>query len=97
MNETAHTADDGGPAFPRTGGEVPGPNAPEWVEPQTGISKLDWFAGMALIGLCQADMSEEEFIVSPDLLARTAYAQAAAMLRARAAISKATPPEGTRT
>ncbi|AZO29321.1 hypothetical protein [Mesorhizobium sp. M1B.F.Ca.ET.045.04.1.1] len=42
---------DGGQAFPRTGGEVPGPNSPEWVQPQEGMSLRDWFAGQALFGL----------------------------------------------
>lgn len=50
-----------------------------------GMSLRDWFAGQALIGLCQADMSAEEYTVSPALLARTAYSMADAMLAAREA------------
>lgn len=64
--------DDGGPAFPVPGGF--------WDK---GMSRRDWFAGQALIGLCQADMSEEQFTVNPDLLARTAYRMADAMLAAK--------------
>lgn len=78
---------DGGPAFPRTGGEVPGPNAPEWVTPQAGMSLRDWFAAQALIGICQAEMGETEFVVEPSTLANAAYKMADAMLRARS-----TPP-----
>lgn len=44
-------SNNGGPAFPRTGGEVPGPNSPEWVPPQEGMSLRDWFAGQALAGI----------------------------------------------
>ena len=48
---------DGGPAFPRTGGQVAGPNAPEWVPPQEGMSRHDWFRGHAM-ALAHADYAK---------------------------------------
>jgi hypothetical protein len=69
---------DGGPAFAALG---VGPSGDVYHE--TGMSLRDWFAGQALIGLCPADMSEEEYTVNPKLLARTAYAQADAILAER--------------
>jgi hypothetical protein len=69
------TRDDGGPAFPNPYIEA---------DPlEKGMSLLDWFAAQALIGLCQADLRDEEYWVSPDLLARTAYSMGRAMLLAR--------------
>lgn len=69
----------GGPAFPADW------NFSSGAAQCPGMTLRDWFAGQVLIGLCQADMSEEEFTVSPHLLARTAYAQADAMIAARKA------------
>lgn len=66
---------DNPPAFPRS----------YVADGHNGMSLRDWFAGQALVGLCQADMSEEEFTVGPDLLARTAYRMADAMIAARKA------------
>lgn len=65
---------NGGPAFPFC-------SADEAFA--SGMFLRDWFAGQALIGLCQADMGELEYLVSPDTLARTAYGMADAMLKAR--------------
>lgn len=48
----------------------------------------DHFGGQALIGLVQADISGVQTEVSPDLLARTAYRMADAMIHAR----KPSPP-----
>lgn len=72
--------EDGGPAFANMTASSSGPVNPR----REGMSLRDWFAGQALIGLCQAHMSAEEFVVSPALLARTAYAMADAMLAERA-------------
>lgn len=40
---------DGGPAFARCGVEI---SDGSWVEPQSGMTLREWFAGMALAGLC---------------------------------------------
>lgn len=69
---------DGGPAFPVIAANGLGHIA-------DGMSLRDYFAGQALIGLCQADMSNEPYEDSPDVLARTAYTMADAMLAAREA------------
>lgn len=68
---------DGGPAFPQVSDGFHG------IEATGGLSVRDYFAGQALIGLCQAEMGETEFVVPPALLARTAYSMADAMLTAR--------------
>ncbi|CCE96184.1 hypothetical protein SFHH103_01687 [Sinorhizobium fredii HH103] len=77
--------DTGGPAFPRPAGTNGAAHpADRWDNSgQPGMSLRDWFAGHALIGIMQADMSEEEFTVSPQILARTAYRMADAMLAER--------------
>lgn len=69
------------PAFPTKGPFEPGLKNSSFSYP--GISIRDWFAGQALIGLCQSEMGDEQFTVSPDLLARTAYSMADAMILAR--------------
>jgi hypothetical protein len=78
------TTKDGGPAFPCSNEQFTHGN-PQTGDAWPGLSLRDWYAGQALIGLCQADMSDEEYIVSPHLLARTAYSMADAMLAARVA------------
>lgn len=72
------TRKDGGAAFAALATSPMGD-----VHHRVGLSIRDWFAGQALIGLCQAEMGETEFIVPPELLARTAYAMADAMLAER--------------
>jgi hypothetical protein len=78
---------DGGPAFPATRNEfvpcVGGYGETMSVE-YAGMSLRDWFAGQALIGICQAEMGEREFVVEPSTLANAAYKMADAMLKQRA-------------
>lgn len=75
MNEMKQN--DGGLAFPTL------MKKGELAVAEGGMSLRDWFAGQALIGLCQSEMGPEEYTVSPHLLARAAYAAADAMLAAR--------------
>ena len=69
---------DGGPAFP-TKRETLDPRAIGWSM-QDGMSLRDWFAGMALQGLCTQDESHFENALD---LAETAFQAADAMLEAR--------------
>lgn len=70
---------DGGPAFPfgqiseTTGQPVNG-----FYDP--GMSLRDWFAGLALQGICASGPSSEW---SSEMLAQEAYQLADAMLKAR--------------
>ena len=64
--------DDGGPAFPCTINEDGG-----WFNADAnGMTLRDWFAGQALMGLSQQD-------ISPRATASIAYTIADAMLAAR--------------
>lgn len=75
--------DDGGTAFPRLANEIT-----NWSgEDITGGMRLrDWFAGQALIGMAQS----AGFQGAPwPKLAEDAYEAADAMLKARAALSRA--------
>lgn len=74
---------NGGPAFPRTGGEVPGPNTSEWVTPQQGMPLRDWFAGMALQGILAAQIHGMNDVPSKGPFARLAYDAADSMLAFR--------------
>ena len=42
---------DGGPAFPRPGDTWHDPDRPAATDAQEGMTLLDWFAGMALMGM----------------------------------------------
>ena len=70
---TSETIDDGGPAFPAL---LPGGNYCT-----TGLSKLDWFAGQALVMLADPNVRCADKDV-----AETCYRMATAMLNAREAI-----------
>ena len=69
---------DGGPAFPRDGGEAVGTD---------GMSLRDWFAGQALAGTLASLVPNESWPAGQpdpfDALAASAYRQADAMLKAR--------------
>lgn len=88
--------DDGGPAFPRTGGTVDGPNVPEWAPPQTGMSLRDYFAGQALAALIATygTANGEDDHLLPWCAAGDAYDYADAMLKARALTKEPNEPEG---
>lgn len=87
---------NGGPAFPRTGGEVAGPNSPEWVQPQSGMALRDWFAGQAIqtaFAIRQRGLRDADFdrlfgsrtnIADYEIVAALAYGLADAMLAERA-------------
>ena len=73
---------DGGPAFPKPpvmhrneDGKL------EYFGTQIGMSLRDWFAGMALQGLL-ASVTEDEEVID-DVIARSSYELADAMLAAR--------------
>lgn len=70
------------PAFPRTGGQVPGPNSPEWVPPQEGMTLRDYFAAHALAGY-GAYIADSDSAVPPERWAKRAYEIADAMLAQR--------------
>lgn len=55
----------------------------DWLDDMIRRAKRDEFAGQALIGICQSEMGETEFLVEPEVLARAAYKMADAMLAAR--------------
>lgn len=72
-----------GPAFPPTWKDMP------------GMSLRDWFAGQALAGLL-ASIEHESFIGATDVLARSCYAQADAMLAERdKPLPSEAPPMGS--
>ena len=81
--------DDGGPAFPRTYGIAPNGVMDHWQ--QDGMSLRDHFAGLAMqafasdpqmaIGVREA--AEQAGISAPDMMARTAYGLADAMIAER--------------
>lgn len=62
---------DGGPAFPRDGGN------------QTGMTLRDYFAGQALLGITSELANEDLGTVDFNITARSAYEIADAMIRAR--------------
>ena len=64
---------DGGPAFPRPGGEL--------HDEQDGMSLLDWFAGTALAG--EMAGSNDEWDGETDELAVYCYRVGKAMIRER--------------
>ena len=82
--------DDGGPAFPRAGycpsfgqidrGDMHYAMAAH-TEPQDGLSLRDYFAAAALTGMCSP--SDGTDLADEDLLARSAYRIADAMLARR--------------
>lgn len=74
------TKDNGGPAFP-----VPAELCQDLtVEEQRGLTLRDWFAGKAMQGL-QANPVEGVCEMGFEEIAKYAYAQADAMLKAREA------------
>ena len=81
------TIKDGGPAFPRAGFETTYPT--DKGNPVEGMSLRDWFAGMALQGICDSLPIRQDLKASnTECRARFCYAQADAMLVQR---EKATP------
>jgi hypothetical protein len=88
------TTNDGGPAFPRPasiGNDYVTGESGVVVDPQMGMSLRDWFAGMAMQGLCsdaqmQRDLSNEYGLKGEALrefYAKHAYMLSDAMLKAR--------------
>jgi len=75
------TKNTGGPAFPEIGNIA---HNSDWQN-ESGMTLRDWFAGQALLGILanptvrQADKS----MSGEEALARTAYAVADAMIKAR--------------
>ena len=69
----------GGPAFPS---KVP---FEHWGDPNQGMSLRDWFAGMALQGLCASDTDrfDKSSLLVQHALAAIAYDHADAMLAER--------------
>lgn len=67
--------DDGGPAFP----VVDNTNEVSSV----GMSLRDWFAGMAIPGICKEFYDHEDVLFTPHDIAREAYDIADAMLEMR--------------
>lgn len=79
---------DGGPAFPRPiGGDI----SSDFNDSQQGMTLRDWFAGMAMQGLCTSMVlsPEKETPEMDKLLAKEAYSVADAMLKARSNAPKA--------
>lgn len=73
------TNEQGGPAFPVS---IPGCGDNGW----SGMTLRDWFAGMALAGICGDGTPGQHHF--PDVTARDAYAYADAMLRVRASADR---------
>lgn len=72
--------DDGGPAFPVAGFA----NANGDIQPgSNGMSLRDWFAGMAIPGICKEFYDHEDVLFTSHDIAREAYDIADAMLKAR--------------
>lgn len=69
------------PAFPNTG------NATWSLEPSSGMSLRDWFAGQALAGMCSPDGQNSP--INPREMARFSFAIADEMLSARAKLKEA--------
>lgn len=69
--------DDGGPAFPN----VPDGAGDKWQSWDVGMTLRDYFAGMALQGLCRAPGvgGNNKFVI----VSKRAYDYADAMLKAR--------------
>jgi hypothetical protein len=74
---TPKQINDGGPAFPKVGQAVDFGNG--WLEPQSGMTLRDWFAGQALVGL--VSLQRPDAGITSDAL--TAYVFADAMIQAR--------------
>jgi len=72
---------DGGQAFPRPIGNYKKLDIGEHNEAQRGMSLRDWFAGMALGGLCSATQGLGDF--ENRSVTERAYALADAMLAER--------------
>ena len=70
---------DGGPAFPVQEGLISG--STKEVPPSSGLSRLDWFAGMAMQGLLAC--GERHDASTSSVLSADAYKIADAMLKAR--------------
>ncbi len=82
MSAHQHSPEDGGAAFPVTGGMVQGPNTDEWVRPQDGMTLRDYFAAAAVTGF-GAYVANSEGAVPPERWAKRAYEIADAMIAAR--------------
>lgn len=67
---SADQINDGGPAFPAPPGSA-------------GMSLRDYFAAQAMIGICMMNSTGAETVNDDDHLARSAWAKADAMLKAR--------------
>ena len=65
---------DGGPAFPRAGSP--------YVKAQEGMSLRDWFAGQVLQGLSS---NADRWVSTNEVIAKSCYEAADAMLKARSA------------
>ena len=73
---------DGGPAFPQH--DLSAYGLGPCGDGNTGMTLRDWFAGLALAGILAADNVVPVGTVDPkELLAKTAYGMADAMLKAR--------------
>jgi len=79
---------DGGPAFPQHGWSS-NPAVIEQMKTQGGMTLRDWFAGQIIAAMLSVPGSTVSLDDSPGLIgaqqARTAYALADAMLKAREA------------
>lgn len=65
---------DGGPAFP---------NMPEICHGNEGMSLRDWFAGQAVVGMMAAKVAQATSNTAAQILAKSAYLLADAMLAER--------------
>jgi len=77
------SADTGGAAFPRPMGEAGDAFHKEYNKSQTGMTLLDYFAGLAMQGICTDTTSQPESW-NYDVIAKVSYDIAAAMLTERA-------------
>lgn len=84
--------DDGGPAFPGIEGQDGHGNCTRhvqhdlsvsYVTHNQGMSLRDWFAGMAIPGICKEFYDHEDVLFTSHDIAREAYEIADAMLIAR--------------
>ncbi|MGE0406252.1 MAG: hypothetical protein AB7F35_29715 [Acetobacteraceae bacterium] len=76
--------DDGGPAFPRAGCELP--NYQYIDQGEAGMTLRDYFAAAALQGMLATNIRQPKNITVPEMaqaIAAGAYAMADAMLKAR--------------
>lgn len=76
------TTDDGGSAFALTHEEWNNDRNEYEIVTHGGLTKREWFAGMALQGAI-ASFAGSESVPTPERFAEIAYAQADAMLAAR--------------